>query len=59
MRNEATVRRDARLWALVAELEALRCERAAMEASDDQYHESAYLELAEQVREVKKKIEEV
>jgi hypothetical protein len=34
MRGEGEIRQDAQMWALVAELEALKTERSAMEAEN-------------------------
>lgn len=57
MRDETTVRRDAKLWALIAELEALKTEREGMIGHG--YSEGSFMQLAKKMREVKEKMEEV
>ena len=49
MRGEAEIRMDAEMWALIAQLEALKTDRAMMDNSDDQYPDEAYLDLAKQM----------
>jgi len=55
VRGEAAIRMDAALWALVAELEALKTEREAM--IDQGYDEAAFFDLAEQLRKIKERLE--
>jgi hypothetical protein len=42
MRGEAEIRQDAQMWALVAELEALKTERMAMEAANDHRRDQGF-----------------
>lgn len=65
MRNDATIRRDAEMWALVAELEAVRATVRGFEAfnefSEDgsHYGEEVFHDCAEQMEGIAKKLREV
>jgi hypothetical protein len=65
VRDDATIKRDAKMWSLVAELEALRCERDGMlaynKATEDggNYTEDSFYRIALAMREIGKKLEEV
>jgi hypothetical protein len=64
MRSEAEIRRDAKMWALVAELEALKTQRRAMEAHDEStdgghYTEESYFSISVEMQEVARRLEEI
>jgi hypothetical protein len=61
MRGEAEIRQDAQMWALVAELEALKTERIGMEAENEcrkdrgaapAYGEDEFLVVAKKMNDV-------
>ena len=61
MRGEGEIRQDAQMWALVAELESLKTERAGMEAENEcrkdqglapAYGEEQFTALAKKMSEV-------
>jgi len=60
-RGEAEIRQDARLWSLVAELEALKTERSALEAhnsahEDCRYTEEAFFDISRRMVEVARRL---
>jgi len=63
-RDEGVVRMDAQMWALVAELEALKTERAGMEALNQGnggpgYDEEAFYDVAKRMSDVARRLREV
>jgi hypothetical protein len=56
-RGEAEIRQDAAMWALVAELEALKSDRAALEASGE-YPPSSFFEIAKAMQDIARRLRE-